>query len=199
MSVNVQGRVDLCSLATVAKAYIERGYVPVSRSELMGRIVDDSAIAAERAGVERFVSLDDAVEYLESVGLQIAVGERSRREVRRDLIRDVGLHDFYGEDLMSRRVTRKKQTQEEKGKFWEDDRNAYDAACEAFRRSGLVPISFEQFLENKKKYEAEKREIGKEETIVVETVDPVAFAEKERVKLAELKAGLASGGPIIKN
>jgi len=105
-TVNVQGRIDMKSLAAVARAYVERGSTFGSRSDLMWRIVEDAAIAAENSGATRPNTDEEALQYLRQVGLNIAMSDRSRREVRRALIDDVGVHDYYSEDLFARRVTK---------------------------------------------------------------------------------------------
>ncbi len=183
-AVNVQGRIDMKSLATVTMAYLDRGSSFASRSDLMWRIVEDAAIAAEAVGAKRPETDEAALHYLEAVGINLTGSDRGRREVRRALIGDTGVHDFYGEDLFGRRTTKGQSKQRGKVEdlFWRTDVELYNEVADNMKRMGLVPISFEEYIENKAKKEAEAAAQAAEE------IDQVAYAEKEAKRLAEEKA-----------
>lgn len=177
MSVNVQARIDLCSLATVAKAYEARGFRAKTRSDLVWQIVEDMAMIAEKIGTERFEMLEDAIVYLYSIGLQVEISERNKRELRKDRVRETGLYDFGSEDaLESRRVSKRGM----RGLDFNNEEEHYRTIAEAMRRSGVAPMSFET-------YKKRKEEIDKE------AVDIATFAEKEEEKKALLKSGILSG------
>jgi hypothetical protein len=183
-TINVQGRIDIKSLAMVARAYLERGSMFTCRSDLMGRIVDDASIAAERLGVDRPETDEAAFDYLKSVGINLASSDRGRREVRRALIRDVGVHDYYGEDLMQKRTTKR-----DMGNASIDYKEMYDTVANFQKAKGIVPVSFEKFMEGKKREDGlYTTNIPAEDTMNdTVVVDPKAYIEKEEKRMAAEK------------
>lgn len=101
MSVNIQSRIDICSLATIARAYVERGAELSTRSELVARIVEDMAMVAMNSGVERFSDVEEAEYYLKRQGLVVASSPRAKKEMWRDKVRNTGLHDFGSADAFA--------------------------------------------------------------------------------------------------
>ncbi len=101
MSVNIQSRIDICSLATIARAYVERGAELSTRSELVARIVEDMAMIATSSGVDRFSDVEEAEYYLERQGLVVASSPRAKKELWKDKVRNTGLHDFGSADMFS--------------------------------------------------------------------------------------------------
>ncbi len=186
-TISLAARVDICSIATLAKAYtIERMFMR-SKSDILWQAVEQlSALYCRKLEIQPFEDIQEAIDFMDSINLSLRTNDR----VRRSLVKAAGLQAIQKDfgDIPIMRVTKGQKKDSEP--LYRDDRDEYETACVAFRKSGLVPISFEKFLENRQRLVEEK--------IDVDTVDQQEFARKEAEKLAELKRGLAAG-PSIKN
>jgi hypothetical protein len=207
MSVNIQGRIDLCSFATIAKAYRQRGYVATTKSDLMWRAVEDLAVLAEKSGVERFTSLEEALAYLTSIGLEIGTSTRVRGELYKDLVKQTGLAEYgSGTAFDSKTMT--------VGETSRSDRERMLLLYKQYKHDiGQNAVPFNVFVEEQIERDKFIQKVQKA-TRVTEAdlftpvdyggkkvdrsvadehgrVDPVAFQQKEAGKMADIKAALA--------
>jgi hypothetical protein len=167
-TVNVQARLSICSLATLASAYVSEGNILRSKSDLIWKAVEHLVGLYEEQGIERITDVYEAVAYMEKIGLYLDSSKRTTRQIQTALVKANAMADFGTPDF-GRAITKRALLSKE--------REEYDIAAAAIKAQGLVPISFEQFLENKRKKET-----------VVETVNEGDFAKKEKDRLAAEKA-----------
>ena len=101
MSVNVQSRIDVCTLASIARVYEERGMRLTTKSELVARAIEHLAVIMEKSGCERFEDIESAYDFLRSRGLDVGSSRRCAKELWKDRVREVGDTDCSGEDLLT--------------------------------------------------------------------------------------------------
>ena len=198
MSVNIQGRIDLCSFATIAKAYRQRGYIANTKSDLMWRAVEDMAVLAEKAGIERFTSLEEALIYLTSIGLEIGTSTRVRGELYKDMIKYTGLAEFGSDAIFDEKTITKGATSR-------IDRERMLSMYKQYKQDvGQDAVSFNVFIEEQIERDKIIDKIQKANRITDNDiaikdkssvsgsgkVDVDDFQQKEAGKMADLKAAL---------
>ena len=183
-TMNVQGRVDIRTLASIVKAYNARGFIVRSKSDVIWKVTEQIMSLLEREGEMRFELVTDAIDYLNRMGLYLETNSRARRQIAVALTNeDASLEDV---DLPEQRMTVAKMTgrvRYDKGKS--SRRSLYEAMVQVMRADGKEAMSFEEY--NEKMDEKDRTA-----TIGVETVNPVEFADKEAEKLRKLKEAMSS-------
>jgi len=95
-TVSIAGRIDICSMATVARGYLERGVRIRSRSDLLWQAVEHvAAIMVKTEESEAFTDVREATNYLRAIGLTLETNQRALRSVgRAKLLQDA--EEDYG-------------------------------------------------------------------------------------------------------
>jgi len=140
-NVSIQARIDIISLATLARAFNNAGLRIMTKSDLVWEAIEQIASAYQRKGATRFETIEDALAYLEHAGLPIGTNKRALRSIMKAQVAQ-NLEMDFPDYRQGARVT--------KGMLQKSDREEYEEAAAAIRGIGGTPISFEQFMENKK-------------------------------------------------
>ena len=105
-TISVQGRVDITSLATLARAYLHEGHNIKSKSDILWRAVEQLSIMyCRKHGTEAFATIPDALEYMESIGLSLGTNSRAQKAILQAQSDESYFMEF-GEDVPA--VTTKK-------------------------------------------------------------------------------------------
>jgi hypothetical protein len=94
-TVNIQARIDIISLAQVVQYFDSLNYKAQTKSDAVWKAVEmvkNSAIRQEKCVVG--MTVEDAVHYLDEVGLSLRTNERARRSVASALQDEVKSTDF---------------------------------------------------------------------------------------------------------
>jgi hypothetical protein len=181
-TIPVPGRVSVCSFATLARAYEAEGIRLRSKSDILWQAVEQLAMLySKKQGTEPFTDVYDAVEYMDSIGLPLATNKTVDRAIRTAAQRQNLDMDFDGVEIDHR--TKKKMREEER----DNERQLYDIVAASIRKGGDTPMSYEQYMENKKRVVEQQTEDA-----MVETVNEAEFAAKEEQKMAALRSGLSA-------
>lgn len=140
-TISIQGRVEIISLATLARAYEEGGLRLRSKSDILWHAIEQLSAAYQKQGIVPFETVEDALSYMESLRIPLATSARTRREVQNAQVKQ-NLEMDFPDYRQGARVT--------KDMLQKSDREEYEEAAAAIRGIGGTPISFEQFMENKK-------------------------------------------------
>jgi nucleoid-associated protein YgaU len=192
-TISFPGRVDICSVATLLKGYNEAGIFIRSKSDLIWQAVEELSKVAESRGTVRFEDVDEAIAYMDQVGMSLKTNNRAIRSLISAQHRQVAAQDFGRQDF-PKPLTNKKQMAIDDNELLRRD---YVAMTEVQASRGLPPPTIEEF---KKMRERARREIEErtrpmqavadeqEDEPVVETVDPAEREKRERERIATEKA-----------
>lgn len=182
-TINVQARLSMKTLATLARAYVDKDNVYIkSKSDLIWKALEQLTALYVENGAILFEDTTEAIRYLDSIGLSLATSSRTKRQVQTSLVRATALADFGMPDFGA--TTTKKMV-------IENDRMMHKLASDEMRAMGLSPISFEEFMENKRQKQASEGErvalSNGEQASIHSPIDTVAYEEKERLRKEEEK------------
>jgi hypothetical protein len=178
-AINIQARLDICTVASLARAYTREGVLIRSKSDLVWKAMEQLVNLYESKMPIRFTDVYEALTFLDSLGLQLDTSKRTKRQVMSAQVNQNAVSDF-GYETFGKKVT-KRQIVTTMG-----DREEYDLAVQAGKMMGLPIISFEEFMEN-------KRGLKKPSDVIKETTNEVDFAAKEKERLAAEKAAYDPG------
>jgi Mg-chelatase subunit ChlI len=181
-TIPVPSRVNVCSFATLARAYEAEGIRLRSKSDILWQAVEQLAtLYSRKQGIEPFTDIYEAVEYMERIGLPLATNKTVDRAIR-TAAQMQNLEGDFG--VSSTGYSTKKGLQKEER---EGDRKLYDIVANSIRKGGGTPMSYEQYMENKKRVVEQQAEEA-----IVETVNEAEFAAKEEQKREALRSGLSA-------
>jgi len=197
-TMSIAGRLDICSFATLARAYEDEGMRMRSKSDILWQAVEQLAKAyCEKQEVQPFTEIRDAVEYMSSIGISLETNLRAIREISsakifQDAGEDYGIRSLSGN---AKNISMRGIRREEKLSL-DNEKEIYRMAAEAISAQGIIPPTFEEFRENKRTMEnqgsIESRPVDVDgDDVVRETTDPIKFAEKEKKRLREEKAAFS--------
>jgi hypothetical protein len=180
-TISIQGRIDICSFATLARAYKKEGNLTRTKSDVLWRAVEQlAALYSRKHDVEAFTSIPAAIAFLDIIDMPLGTNTRAQRS----LLQAEADEAFFletGEDI-GRRTT-KTDLIDEKGEL--NLRNMHRDMCNALHRDGKEAMSFEAYCD---KMENQK----KPKHIREESVDVDEFASKEAEKKRKLKEAMNS-------
>jgi hypothetical protein len=172
-TISIQGRVDICSFATLTRELEAEGIMVRSKSDIVWRAIEMLAgMYSRKHQTVGFTSIPDAIDYMDRIGIPLGTNSR----VQKSIVQASADESFFletGEDVG--RVTTKKSILSSN-----DERAKYDLVAGVMRTQGIEPITFEQYM------------TGETEPIVKheETFDESSFAQKEEEKLRKLKEAM---------
>ena len=175
-TVTVSGRVEICSLASVARAYEKEGLLLRSKSDILWQAIEQlSLLYSKKHGIEPFADVREAAFYMKTIGLPLDTSTRTIRDIATAKVCQDAEED-YGLESLERMIERKSRVSsspssslpKKKGDETETYRKLYTQAKER-GFSG----TFEEFLEG-----IEKVKTG---------IDQQAFSLKEEQRLQEEK------------
>jgi len=109
-TIPIQGRLSICSFASLVRAYEREGVRLHSKSDVLYRAVEQlSALYARKHEVEPFADVREAIEYLEAVGLSLGTTERMALQLRK-VEADAAYFAETGEEI-GRPITKKQLSQ----------------------------------------------------------------------------------------
>lgn len=141
-SVSLTVRVKITSLAKIAQLIEGGGDQLTTKSDMIWQCVEKVASLSK----EPDMRIEDAIMYLDSVGLSVRGNDKVRKQVSRALQAEVLHEDF--ESGMGGRVdmtTKKKMTAKDLG----SDREMYEMAVDWAKTNGMPYPSYEEFLSRK--------------------------------------------------
>ena len=184
-TISIAGRLDICSFATLARAYEEEGMRMRSKSDILWQAVEQlSAAYSAKDKQEPFTDVREAVEYMESIGIPLVTNMRVLREVTsakiyQDAGDDYGVGQLYEQAGVVAKTKEMRRRLNKKGGVPTIDNNRlrYEEAVKVGREQGLATPSFEQFMENERN----------RQNAIVDTIDEIDYKEKEASRIQEEK------------
>lgn len=195
-SVNVQTRLNICTLASLARAYSAEGAFVKSRSDLVWKAVEQVMNLYESKGAVRFTDVYDALSYLDSVGLHLDTSKRTRRQVQSAMVgqnaeSDFGLENF-GPRVTKRQLLESARSSAEEA-LSDDPTVAYRGQSALMENAGLQVLPYDVW---KERWDASHFDSTKEPA-VQETVDVREFERREEEKRKELRDALSTTPTIV--
>ena len=179
-SINVQARLDLCTLATLAKAYIGEGAILRSKSDLVWKAIEHIVSMYESNGIKKFTDVYEALDYMDKIGLYLDTSKRTKRQVQNAMVNQNAVSDF-GMQNFGRATTRKQVTDE--NQRVNELKAFYTIMVEHNTKNNLPVPTFEEF-----KILATTPSVHTEEEVVKETIDPIKRVESDKARMAAEKA-----------
>lgn len=174
-SINVQARLDICTVATLAKAYIQEGVLIRSKSDLIWKAVEQLVAMYVSKGAVCYTDVYDALEYLNSIGLYLDSSRRTTRQVQSAQVNQNAISDFgyenFGARVTKRGLLKAAQSEEAmlKELYNEAVKHGYKDSWEEYKAK----------MENA---------TPAPEGVVRETSNPAEMERRERERLAAEKA-----------
>lgn len=82
-TINIQSRVEICSIASLTRAYIKEGHTLRSKSDIIWRAIEQLSLMYERKHEEdRFSDPVEAIDYMERVGLSLGTNARTMKALQ---------------------------------------------------------------------------------------------------------------------
>lgn len=179
-SINIQARLDLCTLATLAKAYIGEGAILRSKSDLVWKAIEHIVSMYESNGIKKFTDVYEALDYMDKIGLYLDTSKRTKRQVQTAMVNQNAVSDFgvqnFGRPMNRKQVIDESQRTNELKAF-------YAILVDHNTKNGLPIPTFEEY-----RVIATKPLNYPEEETVVETTNPEKFVAKEKERMAAEKA-----------
>uniref|UniRef100_A0A6M3JCR7 Uncharacterized protein n=1 Tax=viral metagenome TaxID=1070528 RepID=A0A6M3JCR7_9ZZZZ len=195
----VPGRVEICSFASLVRAYEKEGLRLRSKSDVIWQAVEQLVVMyARKHGEEPFVDIREAVTYMTQIGMPLdtctrAIQSIATAKICQDAAEDYGLENLQ---TMMRKVTltsmRKNSVIEPpQGPLFRSEVEAYNTKVDLLKQHGIVPPwnTFDEYLEDIKRQEVQPVSINTQPS-GSGPIDEVEYAEKERQKMADIKAAL---------
>lgn len=81
-TISIQGRIEICSIASLTRAYLREGHALRSKSDVLWRAVEQLSLMYERKHEEpRFSDVAEAIEYMDKIGLSLGTNARAMKSV----------------------------------------------------------------------------------------------------------------------
>lgn len=152
-SINIQARLDICTLASLARVYVEDGNILRSKSDLVWKAVEQIFSLYEEEGRERFTDVYEAIAFLRKLGLTLDTNNRTKRQIQSAMVRQTIKDDF--DNKMDPLITKKSLIDS-------SDEEQYALMANAIKALGQEPISFEEFKKRKIDKLEQKQQEGEE-------------------------------------
>jgi len=174
-SINVQARLDICTIATLAKAYAGEGVLIRSKSDLVWKAIEQLASMYISTGSQQFTDVYEALEYMNSIGLYLDSSRRTTRQVQSAQVNQNAISDFgyenFGAKVTKRGLVKAAQSEEAmlKELYNEAVKHGYKDSWEEYKAK----------MENA---------TPAPEGVVRETSNPTEMERRERERLTAEKA-----------
>lgn len=149
-SISIPGRVEICSFASLVRAYEKEGLRLRSKSDTIWQAVEQlSTMYAKLHKVAPFTDVREAIAYMAQIGMPLDTNTRATQSIAmakicQDAEEDYGLDNLK---VMTKKVRVEDRLREQN--TW-SEKDAYDVVVNRMRSVGMTPISFEEYISRKK-------------------------------------------------
>ena len=196
-SMTVAGRVEICSFATLVRAYEREGLRLRSKSDTIWQAVEQLTVMySKKHNTEPFTDIREAVSYMMQIGMPLDTCTRAMQSIATAKICQDAAEDYGLETLqtMMKKVTltsmrKNSVTASPSAALWKSDVDEYNTVADLMKQRGIVPPTFDEFVEEKRVAQPEPAPVAQAtQPSGSGPIDEIEYAEKERKKMAEIKA-----------